>query len=533
MESRIFLNWNLRVGGFFTYLGVVSLIVLVRGWMHFTTPLVKGVNGAYYLVQTRALIERGSLAIADFPLTFELHAALAKIIQWLTGGSLEASVLFAVKLADTLLPALVAIPVIALLESWRRLTDAPRWLPAAGAVVACAGLPMMRALGDFQKNGLGLVWLAALLWCLHAWIAQKTKTRAMGVLVCFGLIGVTHLGVLGAAILIGALVGGLLFLSERDRNWRQLVPWIGSVAAVLVLAVLVAWRFDPERVDKLLGALGNPLSYVQGEREPLPGMSAQQDSAFRMLALFLLFGCMAMPALVSVWRRRSMLPASTLAVVAACGLAVLAMVGPWVASGDRLFRFMILAYLPATLSLFFALQFMKRARWRVAFVSLASVFWIGLMPGTMATFGRAAIPDAAGGELRSLSALIGEPKKTLIVTGHGLEWWAAWMLETRISQGTVMSVDDWQKYTQVLFLIQKTDLLPMAAQAVKEGGGTPDSVGQGEDAISGSYFASPPIPPDAEILHDGKYFTLARVAAPPSYLRKTLVIAEIERATSS
>ena len=61
----------------------VALVVLAavaeRACLLFSTPLVPGINGAYYLIQTRALIERGKLGIPDLPLTFWVDASLAKI----------------------------------------------------------------------------------------------------------------------------------------------------------------------------------------------------------------------------------------------------------------------------------------------------------------------------------------------------------------------------------------------------------------------------------------------------------------------
>src|SRR5436305_14722750 len=82
---------------------VVSLIVLdgvaARAWLLFSTPLVPGMNGAYYLVQARSLIEHGKLGIPDLPLTFVLQAMLAKLVQLISGASLESSILFAVKCA--------------------------------------------------------------------------------------------------------------------------------------------------------------------------------------------------------------------------------------------------------------------------------------------------------------------------------------------------------------------------------------------------------------------------------------------------
>ncbi|MFT4636887.1 MAG: hypothetical protein ACI8T1_000195 [Verrucomicrobiales bacterium] len=211
----------------------------------------------------------------------------------------------------------------------------------------------MRMLGNFQKNGLAMVWLAAFLWALHACFTKPSRKLPSCVLVSFSLIGITHLGVLGGAILIGVIIGALQLWQERRGDWRKLAMGFSALDGFFFIALSVLYQFDPERVSRLLGPLGNPLSFAQGKGEPLPGMTAKGFSGFRYATFILLFGAMALPALILIWRWRSTLPAPTFAVAAGCAPAVLALVGLWVTSGDRLLRFMILAYISATLTLFF------------------------------------------------------------------------------------------------------------------------------------------------------------------------------------
>lgn len=46
------------------------------GSLLFGTPLMPGMNGAYYLVQARAVITRGTLELPDLPLIFYVQALL-------------------------------------------------------------------------------------------------------------------------------------------------------------------------------------------------------------------------------------------------------------------------------------------------------------------------------------------------------------------------------------------------------------------------------------------------------------------------
>ena len=57
----------------------LATAVAARSWLLWSTPLVPGMNGGYYLVQARALQEHGRLGIPDLPLTFILQATVAKL----------------------------------------------------------------------------------------------------------------------------------------------------------------------------------------------------------------------------------------------------------------------------------------------------------------------------------------------------------------------------------------------------------------------------------------------------------------------
>src|SRR5947209_1738766 len=90
---------------------VVTLGVAARYLILLRTPLMPGINGAYYLVQARSLLEKGRLGIPDLPLTFMVHAVIAKGLQWLAGAPLERAVLWATKFTDAVIPPLAAIPI--------------------------------------------------------------------------------------------------------------------------------------------------------------------------------------------------------------------------------------------------------------------------------------------------------------------------------------------------------------------------------------------------------------------------------------
>ena len=97
---------------------VVLAAIAVRASIQFGTSLMPGMNGAYYLVQVRAVIEEGHLAEHDMPLIFWLQAGLARLVQALSTLTLDSSIVLASKLFDSIVPALAAIPAFLMAVRW-------------------------------------------------------------------------------------------------------------------------------------------------------------------------------------------------------------------------------------------------------------------------------------------------------------------------------------------------------------------------------------------------------------------------------
>ncbi|MBL9146999.1 MAG: hypothetical protein JNM99_25170, partial [Verrucomicrobiaceae bacterium] len=125
------------------YLSLLAFFVAAsaRAWLHFSTPMVQGMNGAYYLVQARSLIEKFSLAIPDLPLVFVIQAAIAKVIHLLSSLDLNQAVMLAVKTVDSVLPALAVFPIMQLGNMWSKGDKVDLAIITLAAVLVPAGAP--------------------------------------------------------------------------------------------------------------------------------------------------------------------------------------------------------------------------------------------------------------------------------------------------------------------------------------------------------------------------------------------------------
>lgn len=530
----------------------IILAAAARAALLFSTEWVPGINGAYYLVQARSLLEKGALAIPDLPLVFFLHATLAAIIDVLTPLSQSDAVIWAVKLGDSILPALGVLPVFALALRWAPSSRLNNTLIFLAALLVPASFLALTMVGDFQKNSLGIVLLCALVWALFEWMNRHGRWRAAVVVGLLGLIGITHIGVFGSALLLVAATL-LVFAAARGRHGFIKIARLSAVAVpVAILAgAVVFWGFDPSRIQKLIQAISEPAEFLRSG--PNPG-GMNPPGGFNWFS-FAAFALAVLPGVVVGWRRRKELTPGMTASITGVALTVILLTGPWI-TGDKLFRLQMNATPLAVLCLLFAVL-QIRMIWVRASVGLV-IFGLLLTPSVfrIQAGGHPMITPQAHEELRELVSFVAEPERTLIVARHGLEWWTAWTLHTHIAQAQALEAEDWTRYVAVYFLEDKRGGMPGFGPPVRDGlnrpggerwfdpfirlvgGDRPPKMRPGFPPGRGPPFGRPPggpqgprggrppmgmmgvpIPKNATILHDGEHFRLGRVQEPPEFVR--------------
>ncbi len=490
-------------------LWIMLAAVAGRAWLLFGTPYVTGVNGAYYLIQARAILERGVLGIPDLPLTFYLQAGLAWLLAKVGGIAMMDAIMLAVKSCDAVLPVLVAWPTFVLVRRWTSAKNQGDAVPLAAAALACLSLPWFMVVGELQKNSLAMVWFALLVANMHGWLLQPTRKRAIALVAVLLVLGLTHIGVLGASLVVTALTLLTFLLCQRQGvGWKPILPLVGAgVLMLLATSALVAWKFDASRIARLELAFTDPSQFSSDGRQ-MPG----QPRTWLSLASwfpFLGFALAGIPALIIAWRRRLQLAVADFAVVAGCALTVLMLTGPWF-SPDKLMRFYLIALLPTIWVASFALTHIERNGLQrvvlalILFFGLGSSAWI-LIPG-----GKPILEEATMMELKTLSGQIQDPTHTLVVAGHGVEWWTAWFLQTHIAQPEALSPEIWQSYKTVLFLKVKSGVVSLPGR----GGGGPM---RDQGPPSGNVSSLPVFPVDTELLHDGTSLRLEKIDHAPQF----------------
>ena len=82
------------------------------------------------------------------------------------------------------------------------------------------------------------------------------------------------------------------------------------------------------------------------------------------------------------------------------------------------------------------------------FMTIASVFLmtINIKPPS--------ISQQAFQNLKEIKKCITEPDKTLVIARHGLEWWTAWQLRTKVGQDKSIDKKTFLKYKKIISLVQ-------------------------------------------------------------------------------
>jgi hypothetical protein len=92
-------------------------------------------------------------------------------------------------------------------------------------------------------------------------------------------------------------------------------------------------------------------------------------------------------------------------------------------------------------------------------------------------------------DLKKLNSIVEESDETIIIARHGLEWWTAWALKTKVGQDKAIEGDFFLKYKDVVFLKQISGF----SHAPK----TP--------------FHEPDVPHNSKMIYSSKYFKAYKV----------------------
>lgn len=478
-------------------LSVVLVATVVRLRMNMAGTFPAGMDAGYYPLQSRFLIETGSLYLSDLPVFFWLNAGLAKVLLLTTSLGLQDALILASRLLDSVLQPWTALAVVLTGAAWMRREGQSRarsLLLIAPALLAVLCTPILRMVGDFQKQSLGLVFVAMMVWSMSGALSNPRPWRGWILpIVCLVLAGLTHSGTFGAGVVCaGAILvcfAADLALAGRLRLRTVLLSILGGVvlAAGLIGAMYLlggqnkanailsapAKLFSDPVWQSMRGASGGPMGGAPGMFAPpggggLPGMSGPGMGAPGMggpgsgstLALVLATHITALVIIGSMLITRAGFRhhQARFAVCCGCALAAMAVCSPLM-NGEYFQRISIMTPLPLAFALtgWMSLRtgligFASRG---VAVIAAAMLALGGIKDVDQHTPGRSLMDEDKVAELREMKRFVPEAERarTLVVARHGLEFWAGLTFGTFARQQPITRAQA-QNFDRVLLITE-------------------------------------------------------------------------------
>ncbi|WP_018962815.1 glycosyltransferase family 39 protein [Coprothermobacter platensis] len=412
--------------------------------MLFSMNLFPGTDGAYYLIQTRSILETGRLAGADTPLVFYIMAAASWIVRLFSSLSTEQAVLVGVKLITALAPALAAIPAYLLVRSVQKENGSILLPVAAACIVATLSSGPISLSSDFIKNSLGMVFFLFMAYYVVRSLKDGKPKNIVMVMVFLGLCGATHIGVFALALLFAAvtMLGWILFVEGLSKRALKTV----GLVVILVTAVFAALSLVG--ISKSVSVL----NYVKSALSSLGSMGTMQNRMIRGMgqtegsaSLFmLLLGGLFVAFLI----QKDKLEKWELAIGLGSALATLfCLYTPSFVTYSS--RFLNMAFGPGLIVLAILLRQMELKPQALLSGAVLAFVLVGI-PTDLQSMNNTAINENVYEELSIFRNSITDSSHTLVIAQHGLEYWAGWILHTNCAQ-TANTVDT-TRYSTVLYV---------------------------------------------------------------------------------
>ena len=393
-------------------------------------------HSPYYWVQSRSIIENGSLAYGDMPLLFAFYAALAKGIR-LFGVPLDPAIISASRLVMAVAPALVPIAIYILAK--KVAGDKPLSWPTKCLVFASGFLPLTFANmpENLQKNMVGLLLLAFLLLALFQWLRAGKIRQLLLLFLLLVTICAVHLGSAFASLL---LVAALILDSLLSRSsLNQIIRIFLLTTAVAMVVAFGIYVFDPAAAERVMALAAGLLP-----REPGEILFALLAVAIWLVLMMVLWRWLS--------RRTTADDDATATLARVISLWLILLLMPlW--PGDIGVRLILFIPLEAVVLLVLFLSMFRKGRFfRYAAAAVTLVFCSMSMAEAVALSMAYPGKTQTARQLAAAADKYGLSRGDLVITPYGVNPIANWFLGTKASLITAVQRNVTMHYDRVFVL---------------------------------------------------------------------------------
>ena len=401
-------------------------------WSLTSGELLPGIDGAYYWVQVRSILDDLTLAFDDLPLVLWVQSLIALLV-----GDIP----LAVRISDAALPALSAIPIYLMLRKSKNI-----WLPAiAILVVLLHPIQLYFFTGDFIKNSAAIpvVFFVALI--LYRW-EETPRARSIAYLVaCLAILALSHFGTL----LLGVMLIGIWLIVHLRKASKRFWIYSLSITAVSIAGVLAALAIlVPSRFERLISFVTNPSTvFANPALEML--FSGHGDLPMMFSIITGQLGAVALGAFG--WRARKNMSDSQFSLMIASLISAFLLSSPFIGMewANRLVAMSFVPLFVAALVIWLANE--NRGS-KITVAALAASTLICTMLFSTMGLKQGMFSEAQYRDLIKMGKEFDFPEDSIVVARHGVEFLVAWQMHTDVLQDTSYADEDLSTYKAVYYL---------------------------------------------------------------------------------
>ena len=407
--------------------GILAKLSLTKG------DLLPGLDGAFYWVQVRSVLENQSLAFSDLPFIFWVQAAIAKVVGDVPLG---------VRISDAVLPALSAIPIYLIARRFKN-----PFLPAiAILVVLLHPIQLYFFTGDFIKNEATIPAVFFMALVLVNWEHQSKKLSVIYLIILFVITALSHFGTALLAFILIVLWGLLQMRRSGRKFWLKglALSCVAFVGLLTSLAVIV-----PNRYERLVEFLTTPsAAFVRPVIDGIIHGYANSIITFTIITSQI---AVVVLAIIS-WRSRSNFSFSDMSLVISSLIATFVLSSPFISMewADRLTG---LSFVPLSIAAIIIFGNAEKNLYKAPITVLAALTLLSSMAFTSYEM-KIVFSDEKYSDFKQLVQQVDIPENSVIVARHGVQYLSAWHFETDVVLESYFETADLSSYSAVFILAE-------------------------------------------------------------------------------
>lgn len=457
---------KIKLKYYLLFIFIVS--TLIRFLFNFSQELIPGVNGGYYPLQVRSILFDGQLGFTDMPLLFYIDAFLVKFVSLFGLKITNTLILNIVKLVDCISLPFLLFPLYKII----RFGNSANFLKICILVFSVLSFSPLILTSDLQKNALAITFLICSLAYYFSYQINKKKAEVIIAFIFLLLTALTHFGTFAFGLFF------ILLLLIHSFKKKALLP----ISILIALSLGIVFLLDEVRFHRLV-----TLWKVLFEKPALlHGMVSPPD-----FVIILFSYTLAIIGIIFLTKRKKDLQPNQKASLFASIVCLLLCSFPLL-DGEYFTRLSLFLFIPQILLIHQIAGNMriKQQKWISTFLLTFTFLSI------LAVIGHpkeAIIDKNAFNDLKKMKALMKSKNETIVIARHGLEWWTAWALKTKVAQDKSMENVFFDKYKTVIILNQINGF----------------SLERGK-----THFHEPYIPENSTIIYSTYYFKAFQINKP-------------------